>query len=158
MMREIMRKYFGFTLVIVFILLMVSLGYSQTDEKLKVYLIMSKYDVIKVQIADGRSKSGEKAAIITLKDTSPKGDIGKVGGVLIACGIYHSGKFDNFDSVAIAVGGTDSKVRCVITCKMKHITAYNSKRISINQFMEKWTVAMRAKGYADKQARMFGWD
>lgn len=58
--------------MIVFILLMASLGYSQADEKLKVFLIMSKYDVIKVQIADGRSEGGEKAAIITLKDTSPK--------------------------------------------------------------------------------------
>lgn len=81
-----------------------------------------------------------------------------MGGVLIACGFYHSGKLDNFDSVAIVVGGISGKVRCVITCEMKHITAYNSKRISINQFMKKWGVSMQVRGYADKEARMFGWD
>ncbi len=146
---------------LVFILTLSIYGIDKKAENLKTFLLLSisgKYKIPDVLITDGRAKGGERVAIITLIDSTKKGKVGKVGGIFGAISIYHKNKLDNFDSVAVIVGDIYKNTRGVIVCQMKDIQNFRLKKITAVSFVKKWTVTMRASGYLDKEAKLYGWE
>ena len=148
------------TLGLVFILTLSIYALDQKAENLKTFLALStsgKYKIPSVQIANGRAKGGERVAIITLIDSTKKGEIGKVGGIFGAISIYHKNKLDNFDSVAVVIGDVYKKTRGIIVCQMKDIQDFRLNKITAINFIKKWIVTMRASNYLDKEAKLYGW-